>query len=371
MKTLKKTLRHGLFIICISVLAGSCKPFRFVVYNTADIKDYKKFPKRDIANDTVHFTFPVSQNPKYPKTIAYNENKQITFDEFLKENKTVAFLIIKDDSIQYENYFKGYDKQSIVPSFSVAKSVVSMLVGFAIQDGYIKSVDEPITNYVSGLHSGMEKVTIKHLLQMTSGIKFNESYWNPFGHAASFYYGRNLRKECKKLKPEKPAGIEFNYKSGDTQLLGWVLENALKGKTVAQYLQEKIWQPMQMEYSASWSLDKNKNGLEKTFCCLNARASDYAKLGRLYLEKGNWNGKQLLNKEWIEQSTQVDTTNGSEAGYQYGWWLPSDKGDYMAVGILGQYVYVNPSKNLIIVRLGKGRGDVNWGWVFGNLAESY
>ncbi|MBC7524616.1 MAG: serine hydrolase, partial [Flavobacterium sp.] len=261
--------------------------------------------------------------------------------------------------------FRGYEKQNIVPSFSMAKSVTSILIGCAIDEGLIKSVDEPITNYIPELtKNGFDKVTIKHVLQMTSGIRFNESYINPFGHAAGFYYGLNLRKKIKRLKLKREPGKKFQYTSGNTQLLGLILERSLKGRTITSYLQEKLWTPLEMEYGASWSIDKEENGLEKTFCCLNATARDFAKIGRLYKNKGNWNGKQIISQKWVEESTKLDTTDGSVSYYQYQWWLPSNDGDFMAEGILGQFIYVNPSKSIVIVRMGKNYGRINWSDLF-------
>jgi CubicO group peptidase (beta-lactamase class C family) len=206
---------------------------------------------------------------------------------------------------------------------------------------------------------------------MTSGLDFNESYVNPFGEAASFYYGTNLRKEVRKLRLKEAPGKSFDYVSGNTQLLGLVLERALKNRSVSDYLEEKLWRKLGMEYDASWSIDRRKEGLEKTFCCLNARARDYAKLGRLYLHKGRWMDEQLVSEAWVEQSTRVDTSQGSAWFYQYQWWLPSTTGDFMAEGILGQYIYVNPNKNLIIVRLGRSNGQVNWSGLFTSLAAAY
>lgn len=294
------------------------------------------------------------------------------FDAYLEENQTVAFLIIKNDTIQYEKYFSGYSKESVVPSFSMAKSVTSILIGCALDEGLIQSVDEPITNYIPELKkNGFEKVTIKHLLQMTSGIDFNESYINPFGDAASFYYGLNLRKQIEKMHLKAEPGQQFEYVSGNTQLLGLVLERALKGKAITSYLQEKLWTPLGMEYDASWSIDREKNGLEKTFCCLNARALDFAKIGRLYKNKGNWNGQQIVSQQWVEQSTRPENTGGSVKFYQYQWWLPTPNEDFMAEGILGQFVYVHPAKDLIIVRLGKNEGKADWWSIFTSLAKAY
>lgn len=361
-------LRNLLFMIFLSLLS-SCKIGRFVIYNFADIKDYKKFPSRPLTSGPTKFNFSSTENGKFPDSLNAG-GKKVSFPDFLDDHKTVAFLIIRNDTIQYEKYFAGYTKESIVPSFSMAKSITSILIGCAIDDGLIKSVDEPITNYIPELSkNGFEKVTIKHVLQMTSALDFNESYFNPFGHAASFYYGRNLRRATAKLKLKGAPGKSFEYVSGNTQLLGLILERSLKGKTVTQYFQEKLWTPLEMEYDGSWSIDKKNDGLEKTFCCVNARARDFAKIGRLYLNKGNWNGKQIVSQSWVEQSTKVDTTDGSADYYQYQWWLPSNNGDFMAEGILGQFVYVDPAKNLIIVRMGKTHSNVEWSDLFISIGK--
>lgn len=362
-----KQFKLGLIVCTAALVLTSCQIGRFVFYNFADINDHKKFQSRPLTASTSPFNFQSGTKVKSPKKL-----DNIPFEKYLEDNKTVAFLIIKNDTIQYERYFKGYDKERIVPSFSMAKSVTSILIGCAIDDGLIKSVDEPITNYIPELKAnGFDKVTIKHLLQMTSGIAFNESYVNPFGDAASFYYGLNLRKEIAQMKLKTEPGKKFEYVSGNTQLLGLILERSLKEKTITSYLQEKIWTPLEMEYDASWSIDRKKNGLEKTFCCLNARARDFAKIGRLYKNKGNWNGKQIVSKKWVEESTKLDTTEGSASFYQYQWWLPTPNEDFMAEGILGQFIYVNPAKDLIIVRLGKKEGKADWWGVFKSLAKVY
>lgn len=368
---MRKYNNRFLNLIIIIGVFTSCKLSRFVFYNFADIKDYRIFPTRTLQNDSTKFIFQTAINKLSPKLITTANYIKLSFDRYLENNKTVAFLIIHNDIIQYEKYFKGYDRTSIVPSFSMAKSITSILIGCAIDDGFIKSVEEPITNYIPQLKNGLNKVTIRNLLQMTSGIDFNESYTNPFGDAGTFYYGRNLKKKLYKLKLRSEPNKKFQYISGGTQLLGLILENALKTKTVSEYLQEKIWKPLGMEYNASWSIDQKKNGMEKIFCCINARARDFAKIGRLYLNNGNWNGKQIVSANWVKESTKTDTTNGGAWFYKYQWWLPSENGDFMAEGILGQFIYVNPLKNLIIVRLGKKYGNINWGNFFTSIASNY
>lgn len=361
-----KLLLFSFFLLLFS----SCKIGRFFIYNFADINDHKKFPSRTLQASTNPFQFLNATKGFIPPVLTTKAGEELTIDKLNEDHNSVAFLIIRNDSLLFEHYYDGYSRERLVPSFSVAKSFTSALIGCAINDGLIKSVNEPITNYIPELkENGFDKVTIRHVLLMTSGLKFNESYFNPFGDAATFYYGRKLRKSISKMQLEAEPGTEYEYQSGNTQLLGLILERALKTKTITQYLQEKIWTPLQMETPASWSIDKKKDGLEKTFCCINATAIDFAKFGRLYLNKGNWNGQQLVPQAWVEESTKLDTSEGSVPYYQYQWWLARPGEDFFAEGILGQFIYVYPKKNLIIVRLGSSYGNVNWRRIFVKLSE--
>lgn len=363
-------LYHITIVLFLVIIASSCKVGRFVYYNFADIKDYEKFPYRTAQAAPKPFYFSYAKEQIKPK--GSYKDKSIDFDQYLADNKTVAFLIIQNDSIKYERYFNDYKEDSRVTSFSMAKSIISILIGKAIEEGKIKSVQEPITNYIPELKAnGFDQVTIEHVLQMTSGLEFKEQYTNPFGHVATYYYGRRLRKAIPKLKLATKPGITFNYVSGNTELLGLILERALNGPSITSYLESTLWQPLGMEYDATWSLDRKNNGLEKTFCCINARAKDFAKIGRLYLNGGNWNGQQIINNDWVKTSTSLDTSNSSAWYYQYQWWLPTKEGDFLAKGILGQYIYVHPKKNLIIVRLGKNKGSVAWEQFFVDLAKQF
>ncbi len=345
-------------LLCILLSATSCKIGRFAYYNFANITDHKIFPKREIKNDSTD-VFYFKKELEKPLEIKLKDGS--SFEDYLEKHHTVAFLVIQNDTIKYENYFNDYDRESIVASFSMAKSFTSFLIGCAIEEGLINSVEDPVTIYLPELkENGFDDVSVENLLQMTSGLDFNESYYNPFGDAATFYYGRRLEKSSLKLDLKNNPGERTEYKSGNTQLLGLILDRVLKEKTISEYLEEKLWKEVGMEYDASWSIDKKKNGIEKTFCCLNARAIDFAKFGRLYLKEGNWNGKQIVSKDWVKNSTKIDTLNGSRWGYQYQWWIPNKTGDFIAEGILGQFIYVSPSENLIIVRLGEKYGDVNW-----------
>lgn len=364
-----------LFLAGSMLLLGGCTVGRFFVYNFADTRDHQKFASRSLAASPQPYQYAVASPERGPKTAAVGD-KEVDFDTFLEDHATVAFLIIHRDTIKYERYFKGYDASRIHTSFSMTKSVMSMLVGCAIKDGFIASVDQPVTDFIPELRAnGFDQVTLEHVLQMTSGLDFKESYADPFGTAARYYYGRRMYHYLERMKLKRAPGERFEYVSGNSQLLGFILERALRAKgdqrTITQYLQDRLWTPLGMEHPSSWSIDRKNGGIEKTFCCINAPARDFAKLGSLYLHKGAWRGQQLIPAEWVTKSTAVDTSNGSAARYQYQWWLPSQEGDFMAQGILGQFIYVDPARELVIVRLGRKYGGVGWPDVFRSLAKAY
>jgi len=363
-------MRQLFFVLLLSLLS-SCTIGRFVWYNFADITDYKIFSSNEIPKSSKPISYPVKISSAASSSEITINGKTQTFNEFLHYSRTVAFVIIHKDTIKFEHYDYKYNDSSIVTSFSVAKSVTSILIGGAIADGLIKSIDEPITNYIPEMREEMKAVKIKHLLQMTSGIRYNESYYSPFSEAAEYYYGPNLRKAIPKLKLGVKPGTVFHYISGNSQVLGLVLERALKGKTVSAYLQEKIWNPMGMEFPATWSTDNKKSKLEKTFCCLNARAKDFAKIGTLYLHNGLYNGQQLVPKQWVAASNGKDTTEGAKLYYQYNWWRGYRKDTYLANGHLGQYIYIDPKNELVVVRFGNDRRSVNWYSVFAGISKGF
>ncbi|MBI1221123.1 MAG: serine hydrolase [Bacteroidetes bacterium] len=359
-----------LVLLLVFVLSiGACHVARSAWYLTSNITDYKIFPSRVISNGNQPESLPYATDPKFPKSITYDHDS-FTVDEFMKEHKTVAFLILWKDSIQYEGYYNGYVDSSITTSFSMAKSIVSLLTGCAIQEGYIGGVDDPVLKYLPELKGrGFDSMHIKNLLQMTADLDFKESYINPFTTMPKFYYGRHINKETFKLKSKYTSESKFNYQSPSTQILALILTRALKDKTLSQYLQEKIWTPMQMEFPATWSLDQ-KNGMEKAFCCVNARARDFAKLGLLVKNFGEWKGQQLVPREWIRQCMQVDTANGSAKFYEYQWWHYGNQIIY-ANGHLGQYIFVKPDSDLVIVRLGENYGKVFWPALMFKLSQAY
>ncbi len=369
----QRFLHFFLILAAMSFLSG-CHAGRYVIWNTADTKDQNRFPAYKIPNSTPLFNFIENDNPQSPQ-VPINHNskgKYENFDQLLKENKTFAFLVIRNDSLLYEKYLNGSERDSKLTGFSIAKTFVSALTGVAIGEGYIKSVDQPVTDFLTDFkHPGFDEVSLKNLLNMRSGIKFSETYYNPFGHAAKFYYGRNLEKYVYKLKINKKPGTEYYYNSGNTQILAMIIEK-VTGQKFTDYFQEKIWSQLGMEHEATWNYDCKKNGMVKAFCCLNATAIDFAKFGRLYLNHGNWKGKQIIPEEFVHYSMGIHNDSRDSENYPYTYfWRVMDDGSVFAKGILGQYIYLDPSKNLIIVRFGSKRGDVHWSALIQEIAKQY
>jgi CubicO group peptidase (beta-lactamase class C family) len=355
---------------------------RAIAWGDSDIDDYKRFPMRVVSNAAPTFDFlqPSSEiQRRYASafdTITYLRNgKNVSedFDKFLEQTDGVAFLVIKDDVLLYEGYFNGYNHNSIVTSFSIAKSFVSALVGIAISEGYISNVEDPITKYVPELlkkDSRYQNITLRHLLTMSSGIRYEERGM-PWSDDAATYYASDLRAVAISSPIVGKPGQEFHYNNFHPLLLGLVLERTT-GRPVAQYLEEKIWKPLGMEAPASWSLDSEQSGFEKMESGINGRAIDFAKFGRLFLNKGSWNGAQLIPPEWVDESTRLDATTDPAPQYQYFWWLNTKvtgKHHSIAAGKHGQYICIMPEQNLIFVRFGRTDPYRHWVDIFEILAE--
>lgn len=319
---------------------------------TASIDEYKIFDNRTVKAGATH-EWAIGKDYSASKIPSpYLEN--------MERMKTIAYLVIKDDSIRHEEYWDGYNDTSHTSSFSMAKTFVSILVGIAIEEGKIKSLDESIGDFLPEYKEGNKsKITLRHLVTMSSGINFDESYINPIGFAAEAYYGSDLRKLIFKYDAEGEPGKYFHYLSGNTQLLGFVLSKAT-GMSVSDYASEKLWKPVEAQYDAYWSLD-HKDGDEKAYCCFNSNARDFARIGKLYLDSGRYNGKQIVPQKYVLESIQpAPTLDGDSPNQRYGyaWWiLPNYKGHniFYARGILGQYIIMIPDLNMIVVRLGKRR----------------
>ena len=277
--------------------------------------------------------------------------KEKALEDFMREQKVAGFLILQDGKIRLERYALGHGKSKLWSSLSVAKSVTSTLVGVAIKDGYIKSVDDYVTNYIPDLKgSAYEKVTIRHLLTMTSGIRWNENYTDPDADIAKFSTdsiepGINATVSyMRRLPAEAEPGKKFKYSTGETHLLGVLISSATH-QTLSHYLSSKIWIPYGMEQNATWSLDRT--GHELAGCCLQMTLRDFARFGQFVLEDGRINGESIVPNDWFKTATQVQVPLWPGGGYGFGWWIFNGS-SFEALGIHGQMIHIDPARRLVI-----------------------
>lgn len=310
---------------------------------SANINDGKFFSANLIATES-----PVlwEESPEYNKK---ELPKNITDD--LTRSDTASFLVIKEGKLLHEQYWKSYHALSTTNSFSMAKAVTVMLLGKALEEGKIKSIDDPFSDYFEEFKNKKfaEQLTLRNLAQMESGLDWDEDYKNPFLPNARAYYGRSLMKATFSRKFKQNPGESFEYQSGSTQLLGFAVRKAV-GQSLASYLSEKFWIPMGMEQNATWSTDES--GMEKTYCCIHSNARDFAKLGQLFLDNGKVNGKQILNPDFMD--LMKTPTKHSEEIYGMGFWINNDNPikHYYFLGLQGQYIIMVPEHDMVIVRTG-------------------
>ncbi len=395
-------MQKGLIIFCylyIKKLQSMNYLLRYILWNYSTVNDYKKFPSQEVLNSSSFFSFKEDHEEENSVSDLINrieytyKRKKIvkTLNEFLITTGTTAFIIIKNDSILFEKYYNNCNRDSINTSFSISKSFTSALIGCAIDERYINSVSDPVTDYIPELNSKVsDKLAIRHLLSMSSGIRYDAHYYPWSDEPKSYYYPDIKNLILKSVKQEYEPGQYFKYVNYNTILLGMILERAT-GFNPASYLQDKIWKAIGMQYPASWSTDSLKTGFPKMESGINARSIDYARFGRLFLQNGKWDGRQILSDSWIFESTcppNIDNESyfitknyypysiffrDKQLFYKYGWWgFRRDKNyyDYMALGIFGQFIYTCPQKQIIIVRNGKKWGEIDW-WpsIFKTITE--
>jgi CubicO group peptidase (beta-lactamase class C family) len=314
---------------------------------SATIDDARFFDTREIEASTTEQKWKESEN--------FNTTSlSPRLRETLESTNSIGFLVVKQGQIEFEEYWKNYGENSHSNSFSMAKSVVSMLTQIAIQKGILNSWNDRVIDYLPELRGRYkEKLQLKHLSTMTAGLEWNEHYKNPFDITARAYYGADIRTLMYEHVPVvNEPGSAYEYQSGATQYLGMVLCQ-VTGKSLSELTSAWLWKPIGAKYDAYWSLD-DEDGMEMAYCCFNSNVRDFARFGKLLIQQGNWNGEQLIESAFIEVATDTYPTDF----YGYSFWL--DKGShgtevfYMR-GILGQYVIVIPEKELVIVRLGEQR----------------
>jgi len=357
----------GVILIAAAVYSKSLiRLYRVITLFNADRIDQNfrsagsLFDSRTVhSGDTV---FKFKRAPRdLPKTYSFN-GREKSVQEFLDRTQTTGFIVVKDDTILYEKYYRGNDEKSKAITWSVIKSLISALLGIAVSEGHVSDITRPVTDYIPALKgTGYDGVSIKDILQMSSGVRFNEEYGdfnsdiNRMGRA--FALNASLNEFAASLQREKKPGTYNHYVSMDTQVIGWLIRESTK-KTISQYLEEKIWKPLGMESDGVFLTDSH--GMEAAFggYCMVLR--DYARFGRLYLKEGNWNGKQIVPKSWVKASITPDAphlmpgkrdTSGWVLGYGYQWWIPQNPdGDFLAIGIYGQAIYVYPKRNIVIAK---------------------
>lgn len=372
-----------ILLLFTAILFSSCWMARGYRVRKFYLTDHERLTSIAITKSDKPMPFPVAKDTSRYSTV------RTYLDTTLLQTHTAAFLVIKNDSIIYERYFDGFNQSSLLPSFSVAKSFVGTLIGVAIDEGKIPNTAVSITKYLPELLKRDKRfadISIQHLMDMRSGIEFNEGSYGVKDDAIKLGFRRDVEKYALKVDIEEPPGGRFKYRSINTELLGLIIERAT-GKKISAYLQEKIWHPLGAEYNATWNVDSRKKQQEIAFAGLNATARDFAKLGRLYLHNGKWNGHVLLSPRWVMAVNNVDSMrtvnyyhnqwwsrpeykyfkdslsaisfakqNGIQGGVQNsrnGFRVSYRNGAFSAHGILNQYVYINPKSNVIIVRLGR------------------
>ncbi|HMK06352.1 MAG TPA: serine hydrolase [Flavobacterium sp.] len=334
-----------LYLFKVDYLITAVRTIYFNGHTTAFLSDYTEFENR---------TIPKSHTPQ-PWPVAKDYNSVKTTAELEKWNKklgTVAFLIIKNDSIWSESYYDNYTKDSKSNSFSMAKSIVSASLEKAIMQGKIKSLDQLVSDFFPQFKQGKSAaMTVGDLSSMASGLDWDESYYSPFSITTQAYFDENLKDVILTQKAIDEPGKSYKYLSGNTQLLAMCIEKATT-KSLADYVAENFWEPMGAENDALWQTD-HKDGIVKAYCCIASNARDFARFGKLYEHNGKWNGTQILDSTFIAKSTTPRFADSPQ--YGYGWWLSDYKGKkifYMR-GHLGQYVIVIPEDKIMIVRLGQ------------------
>jgi CubicO group peptidase (beta-lactamase class C family) len=343
-------MRNFLPILLLLCLVQSCVPYRALVHNLPKIKTNKIFPQATIANDINTHIWKENIQPDFGATYRFanlmNQFQQTTLQEVLEENKTRAFLVIRRDTIIYEQYFDGRNAGSYLTSFSMAKSILSSMVGLALEEGKISSLQDPVSRYLPELDSArFGRVTIEHLLQHTSGLQYKG--------IGRVYYGKDVLKQSLPKGFRQEPGAGFRYENANSQLLGVVLERAY-GKSIIQLWEERVWTKIGTEAPLQWAMDSRKNAQAKTFCCIDATARDFARLGRVWMADGKYQDKQIFPAFWMEAVRNAVAENGAAINYKYQFWqAPKAYNCFLAAGMYGQMVFMCPEDDLMIVRLGE------------------
>ena len=356
-----------IYIFNIDYIFKGVRTIYFTGHNTAFISDYEYFDNKEIRSANPQ---PWALHKQYNSIDESDELEELNY-----ERKTKSFLVIKNDSILFEKYYDGHKQTDISNSFSVAKSIVTSMMGKAIMEGKIKSLNQPVSDFFEEYKDGIaSELTVGDLASMSSGMKWNEKYYSVINITSESYFTDDLRSVILRQEIENKPGQAFRYSSGDTQLLAMVIEKAT-GTSLSDYLSQKFWSPMGAETLALWQIDSKESGMEKAYCCIAATARDFARFGKLYIDKGKWGDTEILDPSFVELS--LKPVFDDSPFYGYGWWLYEYEGKkvFTMNGHRGQFVISFPDENIIIVRQGdfnnKGRVSEGSGDLYQYISEGY
>ena len=383
-KWVKRVFLTSFIMVLILVLIGlgvyvwarmstdSSMVARGIMWGDARYDDWKRYPSRTVrASDTPVYFAAEETDIFEDLSIAGSP-----FEQYLEASNTTAFIVIHDEALLYEGYFNGSSHGATQASLSVAKSFVSVLVGIAVDEGHISNLDDPVTKYIPELlerDARFADISIRHLIMMSSGIRFVRDESDPFSDDFITSAATDLRAAALNTEIIESPGQRFHYNEYNPQLIGMVLERAT-GMSVSEYFETKLWQPMGAEGDGSWDLDSEESGFEKMSVGVNGRAVDLAKLGWLFLHDGKNGDRQVVPSEWVNESTRAvdmfkDHRGDESVYYGYYWWIDADSDAYFAEGNFCQFIYVYPSADLVIVRNGKDCGGTYWTGLLGDIAQ--
>jgi CubicO group peptidase (beta-lactamase class C family) len=360
------------FVVVLTILVvwmvsiGPDSVVRVITHGDTTVWDHLDYPGRSLGPSEDPAPWPVAASSSIPSDVDLGGVTE-PLEEVLSSSATLGFLMTREGEVVYEWYTPGHSAETPVMVFSVSKSILSMLVGIAIQDGLIGSDTDPITEYVPEMsEGGLDAVSIRSLLTMDSSLAYVEGD-NPFGEHVEFNYTSDLSTATLGLRVRPEPDPVFRYKSGDYAVLGLMLDRVLGEQTISAYLQDRLREPLGSEDEAVWSTD-HEDGLERTWCCLATSARDLARLGQLMVDDGVWEGTRLIPSEWVEASLTpvfeparwpAEYGEGPLANYGLGWWQTIG-GPWLALGKDGQYLYLDPEHDVVVVRQGESTGDFSW-----------
>lgn len=371
MTTIKKSIKYiGIFLLSIFIILNLVILLsgRIYIYKALGATYFRGEPRPTIYDQDVfqNRIIPHAEAQSWTDHANLGAFAMSTLErEFIEKLNPASFLVAWGDTIIFEKYWDEHDASALSNSFSMSKSVVSLLIGAAIDDGFINNIDENVSIYLPEFSDEKSNITIRHLLTMSSGLSWSENYWHPFCDVAELYYDTDARDLVLNRRTiEESPGEIYRYKSGDTQVLVYLLQVATK-KSISAYASEKIWQKIGAESDALWSLVDEEDSEEKGYCCIYATTRDFAKLGKLINQNGNWEGEQLINEAYIKEFKSLANLKKPDGkpnqlyGFQYWIYTGSSYEISYFRGMAGQYIISIPKFDLVIVRTGNGT-QKNW-----------